>query len=72
MRIEIDIRDNILPEIALECVKQVIASGKTSKDSEGKMHYCWGTTFETRQGFVGVFTREHRKNDCFVVQKVVL
>lgn len=69
MKVEIDIRDDIKPDIALECVKQVVASGKISRDGKGKLYYCWITTFGTPLGKIIVFTRGNRKNDCFVVSK---
>ena len=69
MRIEVEIRDGINPTTALECVKQVVASGKISRDGKGKLYYCWITTFGTPFGKLIVFTRENRKNDCFVVSK---
>lgn len=72
MRVEIDIQDGISPEVALEAVKQVIQAGKISNDTKGSLYYCWATTFETSEGYIGVFTREHRKNDCFRVQKITL
>ena len=43
MKIHIDIRNDISPTIALECVKQVIIQGKVS--ASGKS-YCYATTFE--------------------------
>lgn len=69
MKVEIDIRDGIKPEIALECVKRVIQSGKVSVGENGKMYYCWATTFDTPLGELVVYTRQYRKNDCFMVYK---
>ena len=69
MKVEIDIRDNIKPEIALECVKQVIQGGKVSVGENRKMYYCWATTFGTPLGELVVYTRQYRKNDCFMVYK---
>lgn len=69
MKVEIDIRDDIKPEIALECVKQVIRGGKVSAGENGKMYYCWATTFDTPLGELVVYTRQYRKNDCFMVYK---
>ena len=72
MKIEIDIRDDISPTLALECVRHVIASGKISKGENGKMYYCWATTFNTNEGGMIVYTRQYRKNDCFLVQRFKL
>ena len=69
-KIEIDIRDNITPTIALEAVRQVIAEGKVSEGEKGKMYYCWATTFNTNEGDIVVATRMYRKNDCFMVYKL--
>jgi len=66
---KIDIRDNIPPEIALECVKKVVAEGKVSVGENGKMYYCWATSFNTPVGEIMVVTRQYRKSDCFVVYK---
>ena len=43
MKIHLDIRNDISPTIALECVKQVIMQGKIS--ASGKS-YCYATTFD--------------------------
>lgn len=69
MKVEIDIRDGIKPEIALECVKQVIQGGKVSRGENGKMYYCWATTFHTLSDELIVYTRQYRKNDCFMIYK---
>ena len=69
-KIEIDIRDNISPTIALECVKQVVANGKISQGEKGKMYYCWATTFDTSDGEIVAQTLQYRKNDCFIVYKL--
>ena len=69
MRVEIDIRDDIKPDIALECVKRVIQGRKISEGENGKMYYCWATIFNTSLGELVVCTRQYRKNDCFVVYK---
>lgn len=66
MKIHIDIRHNISPIIALECVRQVIEEGKVS--AKGKS-YCYATTFDTIQGEVWVAPRPYRKSDCFLVYK---
>ena len=68
-KIRIEIRDDIKPEIALSCVAQVVANGKISKGENGKMYYCWATTFKTPAGELIVSTRQYTKTDCFVVQK---
>ena len=69
MRIEIDIRNGIEPAIALQCVQRVIRGGKVSTGERGKKYYCWATMFDTPQGGVVVYTRQYRKNDCFMVYK---
>lgn len=69
MRIEVDIWDGINPITALECVKQVIQEGKVSEGENGKMYYCWATTFNTPFGELVVYTRQYRKNDCFRVYR---
>lgn len=68
-KINIDIWDNIKPELALRLVARVIAGGKISKGENGKMYYCWGTVFDTSDGKIMVSTRQYRKSDCFVVHK---
>lgn len=68
-KIEIDIRDDISPTVAVECVRSVIAQGKISVGERGKKYYCWATTFDTPEGNVIVYTRQYRKNDCFIVYK---
>lgn len=68
-KIHIEIRDDIKPEIALSCVTRVVADGKISKGENGKMYYCWLTTFDTTDGEIAVSTRQYRKNDCFIVWK---
>ncbi len=68
-KINIDIRGNINPSLALSLVARVIADGKISKGENGKMYYCWLTVFDTPDGEIGVSTRQYRKNDCFVVWK---
>lgn len=66
MKIHLDIRNDISPTIALECVKQVIAQGKIS--AQGKS-YAYATTFNTNEGEVCVAVRPYRKNDCFLIYK---
>ena len=66
MRIHIDIRHDISPTIALECVRQVIVQGKLSADRKS---YCYATAFDTNEGEVWVATRPYRKSDCFLVYK---
>lgn len=60
MRINIDIRHDISPTIALECVRQAIAQGTS---------YSYIITFDTNEGEVWVSKRPYRKNDCFLVYK---
>lgn len=69
IKINIDIRDNIEPGLALHLVARVIAGGKISKGENGKMYYCWATLFDTPDGEIMVWTRQYRKSDCFVVYK---
>lgn len=66
MRISIDIRHDIPESIALECVKQVIATGKVSGNGTS---YCYATTFDTSVGEVWVHPRQYRKTNCFLVYK---
>lgn len=66
----IDIRDEIPPVIALECVKQVVKDGKVSVGEKGKKYYCWATSFQTSAGKIMVVTRQYRKDDCFIVYKI--
>lgn len=70
MRINIDIRDDIPAEIALECVKMVVKQGRVSEGEHGKKYYCWATEFDTPAGDVWVATRPYRKHDCFIVYKM--
>lgn len=65
-KIHIDIRDGISPEMALECVKQVVKMGKISG---GCTMYCYATELETSEGNILVWTNPHRKTDCFRVEK---
>ena len=69
MGLKIDIRDNISDELALELVSEVVRQGKVSQDNKGKKYYCWITTFNVNGEEIVVYTRENRKNDCFVVYK---
>lgn len=69
IKINIEIRDNIEPGLALRLVARVIDAGKISKGENGKMYYCWGTVFDTPDGEIMVWTRQYRKTDCFVVHK---
>ena len=68
-KVEIDIRDDIDPLVAIDCVRVVMTSGKVSIGENGKKYYCWATTFSTKCGTIIVSTRQYRKNDCFVVYK---
>lgn len=65
----IDIRDSIPDALALKLVLQVVKQGKISQGENGKMYYCWMTTFDTDLGEIAVSTRQYRKSDCFVVYK---
>lgn len=69
MKIHIDIRHNISPTVALECVRQVIAQGKISADGKS---YCYATTFDTDKGEVWVAIRPYRKSDCFLIYKNIM
>lgn len=67
MKIHLDIRDNIPPNIAVECVKQVVKEGRIS--SQGKM-YAYATIFNYHYlGEIVVASRPYRKSDCFIVYK---
>ncbi len=66
MKIHIDIRNDISPTVALECVKQVIVRGKISNDGKS---YCYATTFDTNEGEIWVHQRLYRKSGCFLVHK---
>ena len=66
MRIEIDVRDNIAPEVALACVANVVSMGRISNDGK---NYCFVTTFNYDDEHIVVYTRDNRKNDCFIVKK---
>ena len=68
-KIHIEIRDDIKPSIAVQCVKQVIDMGMISHDSKGGEHYCWATRFAATEGNIIVSVRPYRKSDCFVVYK---
>lgn len=69
MSMKIDIRDGISDELALDLVSRVVRRGKVSQDSKGKKYYCWVTIFNVNDEEIAVYTRENRKNDCFVVYK---
>lgn len=66
MRIEIDIKDDITPVLALECVKLVVKRGKISNNGK---NYCYATMLNSSVGDILVQTIPNRKNDCFVVRK---
>ena len=66
MKIHIDIRHDISPSLALECIKQVIEEGKVSGNGES---YCYATIFDTADGEIWVHPRPYRKSDCFLVYK---
>lgn len=60
-KIYIDVRDGIDPSIAAERVAEVIKQGRIS---ENNTKYCYVTKWT--DGII-VYTREKRKNDCFVI-----
>ena len=66
MKIHINIKDDVDPIIALECVKKVIRQGRMSNG--GKM-YSYATIFDTSEGEVWVETMPYRKSDCFCVRR---
>ena len=66
MRIYLDIRNNIEPDIALQCVQIVIQAGKISNNNKS---YCCVTTFPYKKGLLVVHTRPYRKNTCFIIYK---
>lgn len=66
MKIHIDIRDDIPPNIALQCVTRVVEDGRVS--ANGTM-YAYATTFDTCLGEICVSARPYRKSDCFLVYK---
>ena len=66
MKIHIDIRDDIPPNVALRCVTRVVEEGRVS--AHGKM-YAYATTFDTCLGEIWVAARPYRKSDCFLVYK---
>jgi len=66
MKIHLDIRNNISPSLALECVKQAIRRGKISADGKS---YCYATAFDTDEGEIWVAARPYRKSDCFLIYK---
>lgn len=63
MKIHIEIRDDIDPEVALTRVTKVVSGGRVSKNNT---LYCYGTTWEDG---ICVHVRDYRKSDCFVVYK---
>jgi len=63
MKIHIDIRDDIPPEVALDKVTQVVKGGRISKYNT---LYCYLTVFPDS---IAVAVNEYRKSDCFVVYK---
>ena len=68
MKIHLDIRNDISPTLALECVRLVMAQGKVSADETS---YCYATTFDTSEGEVWVAVRPYRKSKCFLIYKNV-
>ncbi len=70
-KIQIEIRDDIPPALALDAVRHVVEGGKISTGEKGKKYYCWATVFTTTDlNKIMVATRQYRKNDCFVVYKM--
>ncbi len=68
-RIIIDIQDDTPIHQALDCVKQVVYSGRISETTKGIKHFCWCSTF---QSGITVLTRIKKKDqtsDSFVVYK---
>lgn len=65
MKIQIDIRNDIDPVVALNYVQQVIAECRISNNGKS---YCLLTEFKGNET-IYVATRLYRKNDCFVVYK---
>lgn len=66
MKIHIDIRDDIPPNIALRCVTRVVEEGRVS--AKGTM-YPYATSFDTCLGEIQVSARPYHKSDCFLVYK---
>ena len=67
MRVEIEREDGIEPKKALDLVQCVVELGKICEGENGKKYYCWATEFNDD---IFVFTRQYRKNDCFLVKKI--
>lgn len=65
MKIHIDVRDDIPPTVALNCVSKVVAEGRISNSGKS---YCYATSFDTSVGEVWVTTAQYRKSDCFTVR----
>ena len=68
MKIEIDVRDNIPDDIAIELVGIVIRQGRISEGKD-RMYYCWASRIRYEDEEYIVLVRDNRKNDCFVVCK---
>lgn len=65
MRVIIEIRDEIIPEVALEKVLRVIRDGRVSGNND---HYCWVTCWDNLR--IQVVTRQKRSPksaDSFIV-----
>lgn len=69
MTMKIEIEEGIHPVVALKLVTEVVKAGKISKGENGKMYYCWWTTFDVDGEEIHVHTRQYRKSDCFYVGK---
>jgi len=63
MKIHIDIRDDIDPEVAVRRVANVISDDRISRNNT---LYCYLTTWTDG---ICVSVRDYRKSDCFVVWK---
>ena len=68
-KLHIEIRDGIKLTVAIEAVRQVVADGKIAEGENGKMYYCFATSFDTSDGDIVVAVRQYRKSDCFVVYR---
>ena len=65
---KIEIRDNILDDVAIELVGSVIRQGRISQQGDRK-YYCWATKIIYQDEEYIVYVRDNRKTDCFVVTK---
>jgi hypothetical protein len=65
MKIHIDIRDGIEPQVAVEKVLCVIKNGRISKNNT---LFCYLSVFPDN---IAVTVNDNRKSDCFVVSKKI-